>query len=202
MNLTTKLAVPVLLAVTAAGLTAGLTADARAEPAAPKLARVTGAADFMLPFSPDDDIRHFAFDATAAPYTRPFPGAPKGLPTDARGTVEISHYVAAWKQTFRAEGTVDCLVTAPGVATLTAKITRADEPVQDWVGKRLGFSVQDLGRRDRVGLSWTVVNATQEPTGEWQEAPVGTCMAPAPFAPVTKGDYQVRHAELLQPPTS
>ncbi len=192
MNLMGKLAV---LAVVGATAVAGIT-TAQAEPAKAKVARVSGAADFMLPFHPDDDVRHFAFDATATPYTRPIPGAPQGLPTDARGTVEISHYVAALKQTIRAEGTVDCLVTAPGTATLTAKITRADEPIQDWVGQRLGFSVQDNGRHDRVGLSWTVVNLNQNPQGEWEESPVGTCMAPAPFAPVTKGDYKVRHVEL------
>ncbi|WP_327635435.1 hypothetical protein OHB24_36320 [Kribbella sp. NBC_00482] len=196
MNLMGKLAV---LAVVGATAVAGIT-TAQAEPAKAKVARVSGAADFMLPFHPDDDVRHFAFDATATPYTRPIPGAPQGLPTDARGTVEISHYVAALKQTIRAEGTVDCLVTAPGTATLTAKITRADEPIQDWVGQRLGFSVQDNGRHDRVGLSWTVVNLNQNPQGEWEESPVGTCMAPAPFAPVTKGDYKVRHVELPEAP--
>jgi hypothetical protein len=189
MNLTKKL---VALTVVATTAVAGISTAQ----AAPKAARVTGAADFMLPFAPDDDVRHFAFDATAAPYTRPIPGAPIGLPTDARGTVQISHYVAAWKQTIRAEGTVDCLVTGPGVASLTAKITRADEPVKDWVGKRLGFSVLDNGKHDRVGLSWTVVNLTQNASGQTEEAPVGTCMAPAPFAPVTKGDYKVRHVEL------
>ncbi|WP_020576787.1 hypothetical protein [Actinopolymorpha alba] len=197
MNITTKLAA---LTAVAATVVAGIAATAQAEPAESKVARVTGAADFMLPFYPDQDVRHFDFDATATPYTRPIPGAPKGLPTDARGTVKISHYVAAWKKTFHAEGTVDCLVTAPGMATLTAKITKADQPVQEWVGKRLGFSVQDNGRHDRVGLSWTVVNLDQNAKGEWEEAPVGTCMAPAPFAPVTKGNYKVQHVDLAQIP--
>ncbi|MFD7155548.1 hypothetical protein ACFV9C_13165 [Kribbella sp. NPDC059898] len=122
------------------------------------------------------------------------------MPTDARGTVKISHYVAAWKKTVHAEGTVDCLVTAPGLATLTAKITKAEAPVEDWVGKRLGFSVQDNGKHDRVGLSWTVVNLDQNADGAWNEARVGTCMAPAPFAPVTKGDYKVVHADLPELP--
>ncbi|MET9268535.1 hypothetical protein [Kribbella sp. NPDC003557] len=192
MNLIKKLAALTVVATTAV---AGIS-TAQAEPGKPKVARVSGGADFMLPFGPDDDVRHFDFDATAAPYSRPIPGAPIGLPSDANGTVKISHYVAAWKKTIRAEGTVDCLVTAPGVASLTAKITKADEPVQDWVGKRLGFSVQDNGRHDRVGLSWTVVNLQQGASGQWEEAPVGTCMAPAPFAPVTKGDYKVRHVDL------
>ncbi|NIK54301.1 hypothetical protein [Kribbella shirazensis] len=197
MNMNRKIAG---LAAAALVAVVAVSATAQAGPVKPKVASVSGSADFMLPFYPDDDVRHVDFDATAAPYSRPFPGVPTGLPTDARGTVKISHYVAATKTTFRAEGTVDCLVTAPGVATLTAKITRADEIVKDWVGKRLGFSVQDNGRHDRIGLSWTVVNLTQNATNEWEESPVGTCMAPAPFAPVTKGNYKVRHANLAPIP--
>ena len=52
---------------------------------------------------------------------------------------------------------VDCLVTAPGNATLTAVITEVSAGGPDWVGKRLGFSVHDGGgdkpgktSRDRV----------------------------------------------------
>lgn len=167
----------------------------------PRAASVHGAADFRMTFAPDKDVRHFEFNARAKPYTRPKPGAPDGLPTDAVGTVKISHYVAGQKLTVRAEGVVDCLVTAPGTATLTAKIVRADGLVKDWVGQRLGFSVLDSGRRhDRVGLSWVVSNSDQNEDGEWTEGRVGTCMAPAPFAPVTKGNYTVRHAELAPPP--
>lgn len=35
-----------------------------------------------------------------------------------------------------------------------------------------------------------------------EAAPVGTCTAPAPYAPVTKGGYAVAHAELPTPPPS
>lgn len=166
----------------------------------PRVASVRGAADFRMTFAPDRDIRHFEFDARAEPYSRPVPGASAGLPTDAGGTVKISHYLASKKQTVRAEGVVDCMVTGPGTATLTAKIVRADEPITSWVGQRLGFSVLDRGRHDRVGLSWVVSNLDQNKDGEWVEGKVGTCMAPAPFAPVTKGNYRVRHAELAVPP--
>ena len=72
-----------------------------------------------------------------------------------------------------------------------------------WLGKRLGFSVRDGGgdghgkvSRDRVGFSWAAgVNKTYTDEDD-VEFPVGPCMAPAAFAPVTDGDYRVRHADL------
>jgi hypothetical protein len=163
-------------------------------------ARVTGSAEFVLPFSPDDDVRKFVFDVRAAPYTRPLPGLPSGSPADATGTVAVSHMVAANHQTVTLEAVVDCLITSPGTATVTAIVTRADEPVRDWIGKRIGFSVYDGGRRgDRVGFTWAL-SGDQNDAGEWGPARIGTCVAPAPFAPVTHGDYTVRHADLTPPP--
>jgi hypothetical protein len=93
------------------------------------------------------------------------------------------------------------LVTAPGIASLTAVVTQADPEAASLVGKRLGFSVADRGPHgDWVGYSWSVVNADQDAGGTWGEGRVGTCMAPAPYAPVVSGDYSVRHADLLTPP--
>ncbi|MEU7134705.1 hypothetical protein [Streptomyces sp. NPDC046261] len=167
----------------------------------PELASVKGAASFMLPFFPDDDVRSFTFDAQAAPYSKPLPGVPTGLPTDARGTVKVSHYFAKTGVTATAEGTVDCLVTGPRTATLTAVITKVGPGGPDWVGMRLGFSVLDGGKdkgtsKDRVGFSWAVANMVPHGDKEPTSAEVGTCMAPAPYAPVTKGGYTVEHAEL------
>ncbi|MFI6518414.1 hypothetical protein ACIBF1_22860 [Spirillospora sp. NPDC050679] len=173
-----------------------------------RAAKVTGSGEFRLTFYPDDDIRSFTFDAQAVPYTRPIPGYPQGMPTDARGTVKIYHWVRANGMTIEAEAAVDCLSTSPGYAAFTAKITKTDEDTREWLGRRLGFSVQDAGRdargrtRDRVGLSWIVSNMDQDAQGQWHEAKVGTCMAPAPFAPVTKGGFTVRHAELPEAPKS
>jgi hypothetical protein len=86
---------------------------------------------------------------------------------------------------------------------MTVVVTRADAPVQDQIGKRLGLSVYD-GRDGRgtarVGFSWAVVNGDQNEAGEWGPGRTGTCMAPAPYAPVTKGGYRVRHADLLPTP--
>ncbi|MFD7920938.1 hypothetical protein ACFV3R_17150 [Streptomyces sp. NPDC059740] len=168
----------------------------------PAQASVTGSATFRLPYLKDDDVRSLTFDAHAAPYSRPIPGVPSGLPTDAHGTVAISHYSADRDITYTAAGRVDCLVTAPGSATLTAVITEVSAGGPNWRGKRLGFSVRDGGvdrpgkaSRDRVGFSWDDgVNWTRG--AEKHMDAVGSCMAPAAFAPVTKGGYRVRHADL------
>lgn len=195
------LATVVAITTTAAAVTGATTAfgSPRDRPAQ---ASVTGSAVFRLPYLQDADIRSLTFDSYAVPFSRPIPGVPGGLPTDARGTVKISHYSAQRDITYTAEGAVDCLVTAPGSASLTAVITKVSAGGPDWVGKRLGFSVYDGGvdkpgkvSRDRVGFSWDDgVNWT---TGavEHMES-VGSCMAPAAFAPVTKGGVRVQHADL------
>ncbi|MGW7551333.1 hypothetical protein [Streptomyces rimosus] len=189
--------------ITACAASAGANAGSRE--ARPAYASVTGSAEFTLPYVKDDDIRSFTFDAHAAPYSKPLPGIPTGLPTDARGTVKVSHYSAEQDITYTSEGRVDCLVTGPHTATLTAVITKVSAGGPPWVGKRLGFSVHDGGAdqgrsRDRVGFSWEMVNLLPGGTAETPEAQVGTCMAPAPYAPVTKGGYTVHHADLLPPP--
>jgi hypothetical protein len=192
-------------AAVAAGAVLTVPARASGSAAPPGVARVTGTAEFALPFWPDDDVRTFRFDATAVPYSRPLPGLPTGSPADATGTVQVSHRLAGDGTTVRFEAAVDCLITSPGNATLTAIVTRADEPVRDWVGKRVGFSVYDGGRddrgrsRDRVGFSW-VLSADQDESGTWGPARIGTCLAPAAFSPVTRGGYTVRHAGLVPPP--
>ncbi|WP_206506795.1 hypothetical protein [Streptomyces chrestomyceticus] len=188
---------------TACATSAGANTGSRQ--ARPAYASVTGSAEFTLPYVKDDDIRSFSFDAHAAPYGKPLPGIPTGLPTDARGTVKISHYSAERGITYTSEGRVDCLVTGPHTATLTAVITKAGAGGPPWAGKRLGFSVQDGGADqgrsdDRVGFSWEMVNLLPGGTDAPPEAEVGTCMAPAPYAPVAKGGYTVRHADLLPPP--
>ncbi|MFE7644736.1 hypothetical protein [Streptomyces phaeoluteigriseus] len=201
-----SVAVVIAVAASATAVT-GATASGKS-PQRPVHASVTGSAEFRLPYSEDADIRSFTFDAHAAPYSRPVPGASTGLPTDAYGTVAVSHYSADRDITYPAEGKVDCLVTAPGSATVTAVITEVGAGGPDWVGERLGFSVHDGGggeagkaSRDRVGFSWADgVNKAYTDEGE-VESPVGPCMAPAAFAPVTGGGYRVRHADLPLWPT-
>ncbi|MCG5467539.1 hypothetical protein LADH09A_001269 [Micromonospora sp. LAH09] len=165
-------------------------------------AQVSGSAEFALPYGQDGDVRSFAFDARSAPYSRPIPlkGGEKGSPADATGTVRVAHWLATENITVRFEAAVDCMITSPGHATLTGVVTRADEKARDFLGQRVGFSVQDGGRgRDRVGFTWSA-SADQDEAGEWGPSRIGTCLAPAAFAMVTRGNYTVRHAELTAPP--
>lgn len=165
-----------------------------------RAASVSGSGRIVYDYAPDDEIR-FTVDATAVPFSRPFPGIPalaRGLPTDARGTVTISHRVAATGQIGHAEAAVDCLVTGGPVATLTAVVTASD--VQP-VGERIGLSVYDShGKgKDRLGFSWGVVNMDPDAEGRPRPGITGTCMAPAPFNPVVEGGYHVHHTELPTP---
>ncbi|MFJ1699639.1 hypothetical protein ACIO6T_34355 [Streptomyces sp. NPDC087532] len=196
-----------VLAALATGLT--LSGSAVASPGhreeKPIRASVVGSAEFVLPYYKDDDIRSFTFDAHGAPYSRPLPTIPTGLPTDARGTIEISHYSAERHITYTSKGRVDCLVTGPRTATLTAVITEVSPGGPPTVGHRVGLSIYDGGKdegrsADRVGFSWNGVNLLTDSVTRPEEAPVGTCMAPAPYAPVTRGGYTVTHAELPPPP--
>ncbi|MEU8782201.1 hypothetical protein [Streptomyces sp. NPDC048637] len=157
------------------------------------LGRVSGQARVFYAYSPHDDIR-FSVDAKAAPFSRPVDGLPQGMPTDARGTVTISHWSPEKKQGRRAEAAVDCLATGGDMATLSAVVTKSEDPAE--IGERLGFSVRSGGPgTGRFGFSWAVSNVDVV-DGKAVFPHVGTCMAPAPFASVTKGGFKVTHAEL------
>ncbi|SCK20760.1 hypothetical protein YWIDRAFT_04745 [Streptomyces sp. SceaMP-e96] len=188
-------AVAVIAALTgltpaASAALSGTTASAKA-PAG--LARVSGQARVFYAYSPHDDIR-FSVDAKAAPFSRPVGGLPQGMPTDARGTVTIYHWSPEKKQGRRAEAAVDCLATGGDTATLSAVVTKSEDPEE--IGDRLGFSVKNGGPgKGRFGFSWAVSNVDVV-NGKAVFPHVGTCMAPAPFASVTKGGFKVTHAEL------
>ncbi|GAA2278735.1 MULTISPECIES: hypothetical protein [Kitasatospora] len=200
------LALATLTGVTAAS--AADTAEARGSNRPAQLASVTGSGRIFYAFAAADEIR-FSIDAQAAPYTRRFPDVPalkEGLPTDARGTVRFSHRDAASGNTYHDEAAVDCLVTGDRVATLTAVVTKSEVGN---VGQRIGLSVYDGATKDtpghsndRLGFSWGVVNLDVDAHGHPVQPVVGTCMAPAPFAPVVQGGFTVHHADLLtHPPT-
>ncbi|MDY0812219.1 hypothetical protein [Kitasatospora purpeofusca] len=161
-------------------------------------ASVSGSGRIWYAFSPDDEI-WFTVDARAKPYSRPLPGtkSPNGLPTDAVGTVRYSHRVAATGETFSAEAEVDCLSTGGPVATLTAVISSDAGNSKE----RIGLSVYQGSARDgaRLGFSWGVANLDMDADQKPYQPVVGTCMAPAPFAPVLRGGYTVRHVELEAP---
>ncbi|QFG26963.1 hypothetical protein F7P10_10515 [Actinomadura sp. WMMB 499] len=195
------------LAVAATALTviaaAAPAASARPERKESQVASVAGWGEMRRTYHHDQDVRAFAFDARATPYASAegdFPGSP----SDATGTVRISHYSPAVNGPITSSGRVDSLTTAPGYAALTAVIDRVSEGgPEHWVGRRLGFSVYDGGKdrpgrtRDRVGYGWEFMNLIQDENGEWIENPqTGKGMAPAPFGPVTRGGFTVVHKDL------
>ncbi len=128
------------------GVTAGDAASGRGGNGAAETARVAGSGAFRLPFALDDDVRAFTLDARGVPYSRPVPGSPDGLPTDAVGTVATFHYDADDGTTASARADVDCLVTGPRTATLTA-VTRGPG------GPRLcsGWGASDVYKRPGPG---------------------------------------------------
>ncbi|WP_328958782.1 hypothetical protein [Kitasatospora purpeofusca] len=163
-------------------------------------ASVSGSARISYAFSPNDEI-WFTVDARAKPYSRPLPGtnSPTGLPTDAVGTVRYSHRDAASGKVYSAEADVDCLSTGGPVATLTAVISSDTGNSKE----RIGLSIYQGSGRDgaRLGFSWGVANLDMDADQKPYQPVVGTCMAPAPFAPVLRGGYTVHHVELEAPKT-
>ncbi|MFI6854579.1 Repetin [Streptomyces sp. NPDC050416] len=119
--------------------------------------------------SAGDDIT-FSFDAHLA-------AKDTADPMKATGTFEWSHYLngeGAW-----AKAKVDCLVTGGKVAVVSGVITDSDLPGAE--GKRVGITVHDAGRYDRLGYSWA---STGSPV-ETKELP--KCVGSAPFEKVRKG---------------
>ncbi|MGW8885063.1 hypothetical protein [Streptomyces sp. NPDC055749] len=194
-------AVAVLAGLIAAGPAPAAPATAASAAKPTQTASVHGKARISYIESINDDIR-FTIDAEQVPFSRPLlPIAPRGMATDARGTLKILHTprsgAAGW-----AEARVDCLVTSGRTATLTAIVTKSN--VEE-VGARLGISVQQGGKGEpgRLGFSWGVVNVDPEHVDE-NGVPIrpqaGTCMAPAPFTTVIKGGFKVVHAEITKAP--
>ncbi|MFD6173482.1 Repetin [Streptomyces coeruleorubidus] len=166
-----------LLTVAAAAGSAGASAsdESKAVPAgvaAPgeskrEAAALTGKAKLYR--SAGDDIT-FSFDAHLA-------AKDKADPMKATGTFEFSHYLNG--EGARAKAEVDCLLTGGKVAVVSGVITDSDLPGAE--GKRVGITVHDVGRHDRLGYSWA---STGSPV-ETKDLP--KCVGSAPFEKVRKG---------------
>ncbi|MFE0985238.1 Repetin [Streptomyces rochei] len=136
-------------------------------------AALTGTAGLYR--SAGDDIT-FAFDAHLAAEHR-------DDPLEATGTIEFSHYLNG--EGARAKAEVDCLITGGDVAVVTGVVTDSDLPGAE--GRRVGVTVHDLGRHDRLGYSWA---ATGSPA---QGGELPRCVSSAPFEKVARGtgDFRV-----------
>ncbi|MYR43645.1 Repetin, partial [Streptomyces sp. SID5910] len=102
----------------------------------------------------------------------------------ATGTFEFSHYLNG--KGARAKATVDCLLTGGDVAVVSGVITASDLPGA--TGKRVGVTVHDLGRHDRLGYSWAATGSPAETDGL-----LPRCVGSAPFEKVKQGtgDFRV-----------
>ncbi|MFD5159938.1 Repetin [Streptomyces hawaiiensis] len=152
------------LLLTAGAVSAATASDA---PRQREAAALTGTAELYR--SAGDDIT-FSFDAHLA-------ARDTADPMKATGTFEFSHYRNG--KGARAKAKVDCLVTGGKVAVVSGVITESDLPGAE--GKRVGVTVHDLGRHDRLGYSW----ATTGSPVETKELP--KCVSSAPFEQVKKG---------------
>ncbi|MPY59040.1 Repetin [Streptomyces spongiae] len=135
-------------------------------------AALTGTAKMYR--SAGDDMT-FSFDAHLAAKDR-------ADSTKATGTFRWSHYLGdkgGW-----AKARVDCLVTGGKVAVVSGVVT--DTNVPDLKDLRVGITVHDTGRVDRLGYSW----ATTTGMGP-KDLP--KCVSTAPFEKVKKGtgDFNV-----------
>jgi hypothetical protein len=141
----------------------------------------------LFPPSPEDEVV-FTVDAHA----RFAPGPPSPHPAQSWGTARLSHLFTGEQPGFIwYELTVDCLMTGGRTATVTGRITEAAPAGQAYLGRRIGFSVADLGRWDQVGF--TGVTPVEEPE-------LTRCMAPGTFFTVQSGDFTVRDADHWQLP--
>lgn len=80
---------------------------------------------------------------------------------------------------------MDCLLTGGDVAVVSGVITDSDLPGAE--GRRVGVTVHDLGRHDRLGYSWAAMGSPSE-GGE-----LPRCVSSSPFEKVKKGtgDFHV-----------
>ncbi|GAA4927971.1 Repetin [Streptomyces coeruleoprunus] len=152
-------------------LTAGAAGSAVAsgEPERPageprEAAALTGSAKL---YRPGHDIS-FSFDAHLAAKDNMHPEA-------ASGTFRLRHVFPDGSSGW-ARARVDCLVTGGKVAVVTGVVEESDR----WPkGRRVGVTVHDQGRHDRLGYSW----AGQDP----QKGDVAPCLSSAPFEKVKAG---------------
>lgn len=161
---------PRVAAGTAAPETPAVEQAAVEEPAVKEAAALTGTARL---YRPGHDIS-FTFDAHLAERNRMNPAA-------ATGTFRLRHVFPDGSSGW-ARARVDCLITGGKVAVVTGVVEESDR----WPrGRRVGITVHDTGRHDRLGYSW----ATQDP----RQGDVPLCTSSAPFERVDgrTGDFRV-----------
>lgn len=179
MNRRTKIAALAAAVLVTAGAANSAVASGDGEGGSREAAALTGSSKVYRVAS--DDIT-FSFDAHLAAKDNMNPEA-------ATGTFRFSHYKNG--KGGYAVVKVDCLVTGGKVATVTGKVVETDLGV--FRDRRVGVSVHDLGKHDRLGYSWV----TQDP----EKGDVPPCHSPAPFerTKAGTGDFRVLPWQIEYP---
>ncbi|GAA3977477.1 hypothetical protein GCM10023085_69870 [Actinomadura viridis] len=169
----------VLVTLAAATAALGGSAATAAGPR-PKEAAVTGSAQVLYVPSPEDDVR-LTFDAHATYGEGP-------VPTGTRGTVRVFHHFVAPGMKVWAEADVDCVMATGRIATVTAVVGKTSpELAEVWMGRRIGFTVLDTGRRgDQVGMAGPLENVPRCLGAK-------PYLGPTPFSLLRQGDLKLRH---------
>ncbi|GHE67195.1 hypothetical protein GCM10018785_39930 [Streptomyces longispororuber] len=120
----------------------------------------------------------FTFDAHLAAKDRK-------RPDKATGIFRFVHLDRPGGEGGWAKGRIDCLLTGGKVASATGIITESN--IKEIKGSRVGFSVHDQGKQDRLGYSWAAIGG---PDGTKK---LTKCTSAAPFEKVKKGtgDFHV-----------
>ncbi|MFF9015382.1 Repetin [Streptomyces sp. NPDC014870] len=179
MNRRTKIAALAAALLITAGAAGSAVASGDGRGGSREAAALTGTAKLYRPAG--DDIT-FTFDAHLAAKDRQDPMA-------ATGTFSFSHYKGDWGGTAKVK--VDCLTTGGKVAVVTGVVVETD--VKEFQDKRVGVTVHDNGRNDRLGYSW----ASSDPAKDV----VPPCLSGAPFEKVKAGtgDFKVLPWEFVYP---
>lgn len=179
MNRRTKIAALTAALLITAGAAGSAVASGDGRGGSREAAALTGTAKLYRPAG--DDIT-FSFDAHLAAKDNKNPQA-------ATGTFRLSHYKGDWGG--YAVIAVDCLATGGKVAVVTGRVTETD--VKEFENRRVGVSVHDLGKHDRLGYSWL----TQDP----ESGDVPPCHSAPPFEKTKAGtgDFKVLPWQLEYP---
>lgn len=106
-------------------------------------------------------------------------------PVSVKGTFAVTHERPDGTLFAEMSGSLDCMWVAGDVAVATGVIEEYDMPglpELEPAGRRVGFTIDDGGRHDRIGWSWAVTGF---------EGDVSPCMSTAPFFEVERGWFAV-----------